>query len=270
MATIAEALSHLTLSPSNTHNTYQASTSSFLLSQPQPNPKGSINAITLNGHKLDEVVLEPTSLSKESHNKGMEEEVGVVGDEMENIAREEEDLLKIFKNVEVTVSFFQAIQQVLKYAKFLKDVCTHKDKIGELNKYLVNDTISSLIPEKYNDPGPYLVGGIEFMDCMCDLGARVSIMPLPIYEKLNLSPLKRSRARFVLTDKSIVSVVGIAENVLVNIQELLFPVDFQILETPPIDSDKPSSILFGRPFLKTSRFKLMHFRGLTRLKLVGK
>ncbi|XP_016192236.1 uncharacterized protein LOC107633115 [Arachis ipaensis] len=299
--TIAEALSRLTLSPSNTQNAHQASTSSGLPSQLQPNPKESINAITLrSGTKLDEIGLEPTHLSKEPHNEEMGEEVEVVGDEEENVARGEEKLVKvkepkrknlleeptpipfptlakkakkhedidpnmveIFKNMEVTVPLFQAIQQVPKYTIFLKDVCTHKDNIGELNKSLVNNSISSLIPEKCNDPGPCLVTcvivAMEFMDCMCDLGACVSIMPLPIYEKLNLSPLKRSGARFLLADKSIVSIVGIAENVLVNIQGLLFLVDFHILETPPIDSDKPSSILLGRPFLKISRFKLDAF-----------
>ncbi|XP_016199673.1 uncharacterized protein LOC107640683 [Arachis ipaensis] len=234
-----------------------------------------------------------------------------MGDEEENIARGEEELFKVkepkrknlleeptpipfptlakkaekledpdpnmvknFKNVEVIVPLFQAIQQVPKYAKFLKDVCTHKDKIGELNKIPVNDSISSLIPKKCNDPDLCLVtcviGGMEFMDCMCDLGACVSIMPLPIYEKLNLSPLKRSGARFVLADKSIVLVVGIAENVLVNIQGLLFLVDFHILETPPIDSNKPSSLLLRRPFLKTSRFKLDAYSGAYSFEADGK
>ncbi|XP_015960980.1 uncharacterized protein LOC107484943 [Arachis duranensis] len=294
MDTIAEALFRLTLSPPTTQNAQQASTSSGLPSQPQPNPKGSINAITLrSGTKLDEIGVVTTSLSEEAHNEEMGYDVEVMKDEEKNVAQGEEEQLKvkeskwknpleepmpipfptlakkakkqeeldpnmveIFKNVEVTVPFFQAIQQVPKYAKFLKDVCTHKDKISELNKRPVDDSISSLIPEKCNDPGPclvtYLIGGMKFMDCMCDLVACVSIMPLPIYERLNLSPLKRSGARFVLLDKSLVSIVEIAENVLVDIQGLLFSVDFHILETPPIDSDKPSSILLVRPFLKIS------------------
>ncbi|KAL4288505.1 hypothetical protein AHAS_Ahas19G0292900 [Arachis hypogaea] len=172
---------HLIPNPINNHipninqatqNAHQASTSSGLPSQPQPNSKGSINAITLrSGIKLDEVGLEPTSLSKEPHDEEIEEEVEVMRDEEENIARGEEEpskvkepkrknpleeptpipfptlakkakkhegldpnVVEIFKNVKVTVLLFQAIQQVPKYAKFLKDVCTHKDKIGELNK----------------------------------------------------------------------------------------------------------------------------------------
>ena len=41
-------------------------------------------------------------------------------------------MVEIFKKVEVTVPLFDVIQQVPKYAKFLKDLCTHKDKINEL------------------------------------------------------------------------------------------------------------------------------------------
>ncbi|XP_016173510.1 uncharacterized protein LOC107616019 [Arachis ipaensis] len=295
MSTIAKALTRLTLSPPSTENAQQASTSSGLPSQPQPNPKGCINAITLrSGTNLDEIGVVPTSSSEETRKEEVGEDMGVMNDEEKDIEKDGEEPLKakepkrknsieepmpipfptfakkakkqeqldpnmveIFKNVE-------AIQQVPKYAKFLKDVCTHKEKIGELNKRPVDDSSSSLIPEKCNDPSlclvTCLIGGIKFTDCMCNLGACVSIMPLPIYERLNLSPLKRSGARFVLADKSIVSVVGIAENVLVDIQGLLFPVDFHILETPLIDSDKASSILLGRPFLKTARFKLdAHF-----------
>ncbi|KAL4293612.1 hypothetical protein AHAS_Ahas18G0145500 [Arachis hypogaea] len=168
--------------------------------------------------------------------------------------------------MEVTIPLFDAINQVPKYAKFLKDVCTYKEKIGRLGMNLLGNSVSSMMddfPKKYSDPGPCLVscmiGEIQIKDCMCNLGSCVSIMPFSIYEKLNLAPLKRSGARFVLADKSIISVVGIAKNVLVRIQDLIFPVDFHILETPPIDSDRPSSILLGRPFLKTSRFKLDAF-----------
>ena len=42
------------------------------------------------------------------------------------------------------------------------------------------------LPEKCSDPGPCMVnctiGGVVISDCMCDLGACVSIMPLSIYD----------------------------------------------------------------------------------------
>ncbi|KAL4306459.1 hypothetical protein AHAS_Ahas16G0180400 [Arachis hypogaea] len=42
------------------------------------------------------------------------------------------NMLQVFKKVEVTIPLLDAIQQIPKYAKFLKDLCTHKDRIGEL------------------------------------------------------------------------------------------------------------------------------------------
>ncbi|XP_016185010.1 uncharacterized protein LOC107626626 [Arachis ipaensis] len=142
------------------------------------------------------------------------------------------NMLQVFKKVEVTITLLDAIQKISKYAKFLKDLCTHKDRIGELEMLSLGNSISALmkpIPEKFDDPGPCLVscciGGVVFPDCMCDLGACVSIMPLSIFARLNLAPLKRSAARFALADKSIITVMGIAEDVLVAIKDLVFSLD---------------------------------------------
>ncbi|MED6211469.1 hypothetical protein PIB30_073886, partial [Stylosanthes scabra] len=52
--------------------------------------------------------------------------------------------------------------------------------------------------------------------------------------------------------------------------DLVFPVDFHILDIPPNNPGKPSSILLGRPFLKTSRFKLDVFEGIYSFKVNGK
>ncbi|XP_015939821.1 uncharacterized protein LOC107465354 [Arachis duranensis] len=178
------------------------------------------------------------------------------------------NMLQIFKKVEVTIPLLNVIQQISKYAKFLKDLCTHKDRIGELKTLSLGSFISSLmnsIPEECSDPGPCLVscwiGGVTFYDCMCDLGACVSIMPLLVFVRLNLVSLKRSATKFLLADKSVIIVARITEDVLVRIKNLVFSVDFYILEMSPIDNGKPSSILLGRPFLKTSKFKLDAFIG---------
>ncbi|XP_072076606.1 uncharacterized protein [Arachis hypogaea] len=186
------------------------------------------------------------------------------------------NMLQVFKKVEVTISLLDAIQQIPKYAKFLKDLCTHKDMIGELETLSLGSSISSLmrsIPEKCSDPGPCLVscliGGVAFYDWMCDLRACVSIMPFSIFARLNLAPLKRSAAKFVLADKSVITVVGIVEDVLVTLKDLVFPVDFYILEIPPTDNGSSSSVLLGRPFLKTSKFKLDAFTGTYSFEVVA-
>ncbi|XP_072073996.1 uncharacterized protein [Arachis hypogaea] len=186
-------------------------------------------------------------------------------------------MVKMFKKVEVTIPLFDAIHQVPKYAKFLKDLCMNKDRIHELETIPLGSSISALmgsIPEKCVDPGPCLVScvidGFQFIDCMCDLGACVSIMPLSIYHLLKLPPLKRSAARFVLADKSIITVSGIVEDVLVDIKGLIFPIDFHIIEMPPSESERASSILLGRPFLRTSRFKLDTHSGTYSFEIDGR
>ncbi|RTK71241.1 hypothetical protein DRJ71_18855, partial [Enterococcus faecalis] len=79
-----------------------------------------------------------------------------------------------------------------------------------------------------------------------------------------------SAARFVLEEKSIITVARVAEDVLVGIKGLTFPIDFYILEMPQHDSEKPSSILLGRPFLKTSKFKLDAFAGTYSFEIDGR
>ncbi|XP_052113782.1 uncharacterized protein LOC127744934 [Arachis duranensis] len=186
-------------------------------------------------------------------------------------------MVEVFKKVEVTIPLFDAIHQVPRYAKFLKDLCIHKDRILELETIPLGSSISALmgtLPEKCDDPGPCMVtctiNGVHFKDCMCDLGACVSIMPLSVYRLLNLPQLKRSTARFVLADKSIITVAGVAEDVLVNIKGLIFPIDFYVLEMPSSETERASSILLGRPFLRTSRFKLDAYSGNYSFKIDGR
>ncbi|RDY06201.1 hypothetical protein CR513_09844, partial [Mucuna pruriens] len=40
----------------------------------------------------------------------------------------DENLLKMFQNVEINIPLLDAIKQIPKYAKFLKELCVHKRK----------------------------------------------------------------------------------------------------------------------------------------------
>nr|XP_025635193.1 uncharacterized protein LOC112729020 [Arachis hypogaea] len=247
-ANLTEMVSRLVLPSSN--NIHQPSSSSNLPSQPLPNPKGILNAITLrSGTTLEKIpprVLEDIQEKEVAVEAPHEEEEVSTRQEEEEMSLKEPkrkattddpipipfpsmikkakkapefdlNMLQVFKKVEVTIPLLDAIQQILKYAKFLKDLCTHKDRIGELEMLSLGNSISALmkpILEKFDDPGPCLVscciGRVIFPDCMCDLGACVSIMPLSVFARLNLAPLKRLAARFALADKSIITVMGIA------------------------------------------------------------
>ncbi|MED6187895.1 hypothetical protein PIB30_080941 [Stylosanthes scabra] len=83
--------------------------------------------------------------------------------------------------------------------------------------------------------------GVALRDCMCDLGACESIMPLSIYETLHLDPLKPSDAKFVLADKSITAVKGKAEDVLLQIDKLYDIIDELVAEIDQPEKEESGS-----------------------------
>ncbi|KAL4287923.1 hypothetical protein AHAS_Ahas19G0234700 [Arachis hypogaea] len=94
LSNIAEFLSKLVLPPTN--NTNQASSSSTLPFQPLPNPKGSINAITLrSGTALEEVEPKPIKLAEDVSNIEVGETMKIDEHEKEEeVAKEEEEQLR--------------------------------------------------------------------------------------------------------------------------------------------------------------------------------
>ena len=56
-----------------------------------------------------------------------------------------------------------------------------------------------------------------------------------------------------LADRSNIYPRGVVEDVLVQVDELVFPADFYIIDMEDEMSHNPTPILLGRPFLKTTR-----------------
>ncbi|RDX74155.1 hypothetical protein CR513_46134, partial [Mucuna pruriens] len=59
-----------------------------------------------------------------------------------------------------------------------------------------------------------------------------------------------------LANRSIVQPLGVLEDVLVQVDELIFPADFYVLDMEDESSDKRSTLILGRPFLMTARTKI--------------
>ena len=91
---------------------------------------------------------------------------------------------------------------------------------------------------------------------MLDLGASINVMPYSIYNSLNLGPMEETSIIIQLADRSNAYSKGVVEDVLVQVNELVFPADFYILEMEDDLSPNPTPILLGRPFLKTARTKI--------------
>ncbi|XP_026410986.1 uncharacterized protein LOC113306243 [Papaver somniferum] len=173
---------------------------------------------------------------------------------------QDKEISDVLKKIHVNIPLIDAIRQVPKYARVLKDLCTKKKRLTGNEVMSVGENVSAILqkklPPKCKDPGsfdiPVVIGNKRFGKSMLDLGASVNVMPASIYESLNLGSLKETRIVLELADRSNVYPRGIIEDVLVQVNQLVFPSDFVVLE---MDSGSDASIplLLGRPFTKTAR-----------------
>ncbi|KAJ9185684.1 hypothetical protein P3X46_005284 [Hevea brasiliensis] len=92
---------------------------------------------------------------------------------------------------------------------------------------------------------------------MADLGVSINVMSNSVFQTLNLGPLKETSVIIQLADHSNGYPLGVVEDVLVQVRELIFPADFYILDMEDsVPTSKSALILFGRPFLKTTKIKI--------------
>ncbi|RDX89670.1 hypothetical protein CR513_28581, partial [Mucuna pruriens] len=75
-------------------------------------------------------------------------------------------------------------------------------------------------------------------------------------KSLNFGDLEPTTIIIQLANKSIAHPLGILEDVLVRINELIFPVDFYVLDMEDEPFGKGPILILGRPFLMTARTKI--------------
>ncbi|KAM1331227.1 hypothetical protein ACFX14_043860 [Malus domestica] len=104
---------------------------------------------------------------------------------------------------------------------------------------------------------------------MLDLGASINVMPYSIYASMNLGELKNDGVIIQLADRSNAYPKGVLEDVLVQVNHLIFPTDFYVLEMDESDHAPSLPILLGRPFMKTARTKIYVFNGTLMMEFDG-
>ncbi|RDX81577.1 hypothetical protein CR513_37722, partial [Mucuna pruriens] len=116
------------------------------------------------------------------------------------------------------------------------------------------------LPKKCQDPGifsiPCTIGECTFANAMLDLRASINVMPTSIYNCLNFGDLEPTGMTIQLANRSIVQPLGVLEDVLVQVNELVFPADFYVLDMEDEKSGKESTVILGRPFLMSARTKI--------------
>ncbi|XP_070660553.1 uncharacterized protein [Malus domestica] len=135
----------------------------------------------------------------------------------------EKDILETFRKVQVNIPLLDAIKQVPRYAKFLKELCTNRRRISTKEVVKVGENVSAILqrklPPKCKDPGsftiPCVIGNSRFESVMLDLGASINVMPYSIYASMNLGALKNDGVIIQLADRSNAYPKGVLEDVLV-------------------------------------------------------
>ncbi|XP_070672171.1 uncharacterized protein [Malus domestica] len=157
-------------------------------------------------------------------------------------ARSEEDekgILETFRKVHVNIPLLDAIKQIPKYAKFLKKLCTTRKRIREKDVVHVSENVSAMLqrklPPKCKDPGE----------------------------------LKNDGVIIQLADQSNVYPKGVLEDVLVQVDHLIFSIDFYVLDMEDSGHSPPLQILLGRPFMKTSHTKIDVAKGALTMEFGG-
>ncbi|KAM1236829.1 hypothetical protein PS2_037625 [Malus domestica] len=190
---------------------------------------------------------------------------------------EEKDVLETFRKVQVNIPLLDAIKQIPKYAKCLKKLCTTKKRVREKEVVHVSENVSAILqhklPPKSKDPGsftiPCVIGNTRFKSAMLDLGASINVMPYSIYASMNLGALKNDGVIIQLADRSNAYPKGVLEDVLVQVDHLIFPADFYVLEMDESDHAPSLPILLGRPFMKTAQTKIDVAKGLVTMAFGG-
>ncbi|RDX71306.1 hypothetical protein CR513_49369, partial [Mucuna pruriens] len=274
----------------NTVCEIQSAGSSSLPSQPIPNPRRNANTVTLrSGKELPQhahhQVPQPAKADSEAIADSPSQPQTTVPLPFPSrtvSARKpdsDDELLKMFRKVEINIPLLDAIKQIPKYAKFLKELCVHKRRkmkgsrelggvVSSLTRNHPTAGISQVLPEKCRDPGifsvPCTIGDSTFADAMLDLGASINVMPASTYRSLNFGDLEPTGMTIQLANRSIVQLLGVLEDVLIQVNELIFPTDFYVLDMEDETSGKGSTLTLWRPFLMTARTKIdAHARTLT-------
>ncbi|XP_042022984.1 uncharacterized protein LOC121770297 [Salvia splendens] len=146
--------------------------------------------------------------------------------------------LEIFKRVHLNIPLIEALQQMPGYLKFLKEIMSKKKRLVDYETVNLTENCSAIIQQKMSakmkDPGSFniscVIGNDRQTKALCDLGASINLMPLSFFRKLKFGVLKPTTITLQMADKSVKFPNGLLENVLVRVNDFIFPVDFVVLD----------------------------------------
>ncbi|XP_069147088.1 uncharacterized protein [Solanum lycopersicum] len=145
--------------------------------------------------------------------------------------------ITILKQLSINAPLIEDLEQMLGYAKFMKDMVTKKTSVSFEDDYQMQHcsviATRSLVQKK-EDMGaltiPCTIGLLHFAKVLCNLGKSINLIPLSIYKKLGLADPNPTVMRLLKADRTMKRPIGILHDVLVKVESFIFPADFVILD----------------------------------------
>ncbi|KAG7564190.1 Retrotransposon gag domain [Arabidopsis suecica] len=163
---------------------------------------------------------------------------------------------KHIKELEARMPLIDVYKLIPDSHKFLKDMVMERIKEVQgmvMESHECSEIIQTkIIPKKLGDPGsftlPCSLGTLAFSNCICDLGAFKSLMPLSVAKRLGFSKYKPCNISLILADESIRYPHGLLEDLPIKIGNAEIPTDFIVLKM----NEPKDPLILGRPFLATA------------------
>ncbi|GJU43149.1 reverse transcriptase domain-containing protein [Tanacetum coccineum] len=163
----------------------------------------------------------------------------------------------MIRAVRINIPFVDVLAGMPNYGKFLKELISNKHKLEQISSAFLSDESSAIIqnkvPPKLRDPRSFLIpctfGKTFSCNALADLRTSNNLMPYSLYVQISLETLKPAKMSVRLADRSFQYPIGIAKNMLVEVDKYTFPMDFVILKT---EEDSKVSLILGRIFLHTA------------------
>ncbi|XP_070013272.1 uncharacterized protein [Nicotiana sylvestris] len=211
-----------------------------LPSDTEPNPKAQVNAVTLrNGRALEKV---PKKKKNTDHPEGELAPKPVEGNEKDDKGPKPvietrppppfpqrlqklrdnaayKTFLDILRQVQINIPLVDILQEVPKYAKYIKDIVANKKRLTEFETVALIEECSSKIqgklPQKLKDLGSFTIqisiGKHAVGRALCDLGASINLMPLSMFRQLGLGEPRPITVILQLADRSLAHLEGVIE-----------------------------------------------------------
>ena len=93
----------------------------------------------------------------------------------------------------------------------------------------------------------------------------MNLLPYLVFQSLNVGELKPTSVTLLLANRSVTMPRGIVEDVLLQVDRFIYPVDFIVLDTQPVETCNSIPIILGRPFLATSNALINCMNGVMKL-----